>query len=970
MSPLHKLANKTFRRFLAGAILAGSTLLPSSIQQIQAQEEVQKQQSLPHYLQGIDSPKDPVEKILEKERVYNAVKSTYSRERAPIINGSIQVQKQILGKNSILTFVNYVDKGDHVVHYTSKGLQNLTQAEFRTVIQDHTNYIEEAALTLEQRFKEPSRRVRETIETNFRKAKKLPPDKKLEDILDENIPGYEGITIRDALFVPPAKLTAQDFLMPHYYFGVLPSTMFGGSILGVTYLNTGIVGIDTKARILDHINGTPIILMHEMMHNNEKLQGMPLVFYFDAELYAELAQIADMDYLELTSHHYLKVPRQLSHTLFSFNSDLAFENILDFTIMPGAQLEKTNNYQKLRKTIDVVQNIAATLQTKSLEQFFPEFYASPHYWITVNEFHRDGAAAFKIFFYANYEPTCLKGPEATRKFMEENKHVILETSEQVLKELRNRNTRRSAYGFNKEPPTIIFGQGSTVQQNASLIQLGMPLTYETLLEQRLKEKGFSPEEAKVGVIMGERALFLKETKNANEDNGTATYRYEFNYGGITINDMLETFGGMIKELDDALSRKNDLRWEKYLDQFGLREVLEKKRTVVTYIRDSLAHKQLHNDFRDLMGLRPKQANKDFHKVRQDETYSLTALLPDGAKELVFDAKYVQDARRTNKFADERSIVESITQDITFYEKIPNPDYPFNDPNQQHIFKKRQRRVKIISYNLDDNTEKKPTYIEAYRIKPDGTQETSPALKIFKSTNSSTLDVLVADKDKEDNKKGFGKPDLVRPISGVTVGSDLQHHHPDIIEYLFKEKDIPPVPTIQTNTEAHIIETGKYPFAQYEIKADGWQNEIPDHKESELANRYKIHVKLEDIQGDDAEQTDTTIRKKSRRIEWIAKSYNGTGGRIVKFYKPSDAIKDHAVIDIKGTATEVELHEQGRPIDKYRLDYLIRENPFRIDFDFSPERRWSILDKDGDGVIYEAKQEIRKPDDLKLPQLPR
>ncbi|MBI4140922.1 hypothetical protein HY485_03745 [Candidatus Woesearchaeota archaeon] len=969
MRLLHKLREKTLQGILAGAILAGSaSMFPAIQQQARAQETVQSSRA--HYLQGIDVPDDPVKKLFEKERVYNSIKGTYSRQRPPIINESIQIKQTILGKNVTLTFVNYVNKGDHVVHYTSNGMQRLTYPEFQAVVQDHAAYIEESALTLEKRFKEPSKRILETVEANLRKAKKLPADKKLEDILNEQITGYDGITVRDALLVPPPALTAKDFLPQQYYFGVLPTGQRGGSILGVTYLNVGVVGIDPKARILDYINGKPTILMHEMMHANEKLQGMPLVFYFDAELYADLAEISNMDYLEITSHPYLDVPRQLSDTLFSFNSDLAFENVRDFAIMPGTSFEESAGYKKLRKTMHVVNDIAKKFQTKSLEEFFPEFYASPHYWITVNEFHRDGTAAFKIFFYANYEPTSLGGPEATRKFMEENKEVIKETSEQVLKELRNRNTRQQTYGVDQLFPLLTFGQEPSRQQNIIIGGLGIPVTYDSLLEQRLKEKNFSPEQARVGVVMGERALFLKEIKDVNEDQGTATYRYKFNYSGITIADMLDTFNGMLNDMDDALSRKNELRWEKYLDHFKLRDVLEKKRIAVTYIRDTLAHRQLYNEFRDLMGLRPKQITKDFHKIQTDETYSLAALLPDSAKELVFDAKYVQDARRAGKIADERNIVESITQDIAFYERIPNPDYPMKDPNKEYIFKKRDRRIKIISYNLDDNTEKNPTYIEVYRLRTDGTRETLPAIKIFKSATSSTLDVLVADKDKEDDKKGFGKPDFVSGISGITIGSDLQRHHQNVIEYIFQENDVPPLPTIKTTTEAHIIETGKYPFAQHEIKAEGWQNEVPDHKQSEFNNNYRVHIKLEDAQNDEEEQNEQHYKKKPRKIEWIAKAYRGVDGRIVAFYKPSDSIKDHAVTDIKGTATELELHELGKPIEKYSLEYLVKEKPFRIDFDYSSEKRWSIIDKDNDGTIYEAKQEIRKPDDLKLPQLPR
>lgn len=501
-----------------------------------------------------------------------------------------------------------------------------------------------------------------------------------------------------------------------------------------------------------------------------------------------------------------------------------------------------------------------------------------------------------------------------------------------------------------------------------LLTQGCIETYESKLEKKLQEKGYTREQAEVGVIMGQRMLFMAETKKLKAEDGTATYEYVFNHSGVTINDMREKVDEVVSDLEEILSHKNDLKYEKFLDSFKLRGSCEKQLKVFKYLQETIGLNQLHNKFNDFMGTRPQAHNQDPHAVRQDEAYSLSSLLPRTQKDdFIFDAKYVQDARAAGKLSNSACIVETVERKMNFQEKINNPDYPLKDKNKQFIFKERSQSVRAISYCLDDNEEKLPTYVEVYRINETGVQESKPAIKIFRPINKPTLQVIVVDKDRETDKKGHGKPDYVLWLNDITRGSDILKHQ-ELLGMIFQVDDKPPVPKITASEkELQIVETGKHYYSQFELTKDGWERFLPDYKNAQRS--VTIHIKYKPFSIDELakiQQSPESASAKAREIEWIAKEYSGWE-RIVEFYRPADSIKNRKIVRANIINNkEIEVFEKGAPAQKYTLDDALEQRPYRIDFDVS-EKRWSIIDRDNNGNHYEAKQEISKPDNLNLPK---
>lgn len=440
MSILKNLKKHSLESLLALGIFAGigatspgsSSYIGQNIAFAQDSDENEKPKEVPHYLKNVDCPEDPVVKLFEKWRVYDSLTSKYPTNDGgtTFLNESIIVNTAILGKKVKMTFVGYVKKDDKIFRYANDGIEILSQKEFDVVVKDHIDYITKAATLMHEKFTVPYQKILENVEATLKKEKALGENEKLEDLLDKEIPDYDGLKNRDVLFIP-SNNSVKDFIPAHYFFGSIPEA------LGVTYLGTGIVAIDPKARILDHINGPPAILMHEMVHNNKKLEGFPFALYFDAELWAEFPMLTENDCVNFTYHGYLKDVRKLARVLFDFDSSTNFKDIREYSLMFGGKIEDSENYKKLRRTMEKVNKISEIMQSTALNDIVPEFYTHPLYWITVNQFLHDDAAAFKINFYRKFEPSCLGSPEETRKFMDANKDVIHEASESVLKDIRS-----------------------------------------------------------------------------------------------------------------------------------------------------------------------------------------------------------------------------------------------------------------------------------------------------------------------------------------------------------------------------------------------------------------------------------------------------------------------------------------------------------------------------------------------------
>ena len=380
-------------------------------------------------------PTDPLEKMLEKERMYRSLRTKYPPKPRQIkINGSVEVKRKIHGVDVLMVFPNYVKQKDGKVrHYHATGVDTYTSPEFQCIIEDHVNYIRQGAGLAMQDYKDTLKIILSAQEKVLKEEGLLQEGQKLKDLLDQDVPGYEGLKVKDVLMTP--DITIQDFVPRRYYFGEIPA-------LGLTYINSGIIEIDPKARVLDHINGWPVILVHEMTHRNPKLQSYPILNKFDAELWASLPELVYEDMNHFLEHGYLRDIRKVAKILFNFDSDLAQTDMTSLDLMTGTELEKDDGHKKVREYIKKVSAISKAIRDVAFNQYIPEFYTHPLYFITLNEFLKDDNAAFKLMMYMNFEPTLLGGPERTRDFIQENEEVFEDLARNVIWNLKKGRRER------------------------------------------------------------------------------------------------------------------------------------------------------------------------------------------------------------------------------------------------------------------------------------------------------------------------------------------------------------------------------------------------------------------------------------------------------------------------------------------------------------------------------------------------
>lgn len=435
---------KRFTNGLMDIVLATSLAIgPSTAATYTALAPTQseaKEECVPHYLRGMRQPKDKLENMLEKERVYGTLLTKYPADpNKKIITGSIERDAKIYGVDVKMIFPNYVKVGNKVKHYNAAGIDTYTEDEFQCVVMDNVNYIADSAKLAMQDYEKTLQVILTSQEKALKAAGVLKDKDKLKDMLDKDIPKYKNLKLRDVLFTPDVKI--QDFVPTRYYFGEIPA-------LGVTYINTGIIDIDPKARILDHINVWPVILIHEMTHNNSKLQSIPMLDKFDAELWASFPMLVHEDLIHFVYHSYLRDVRKVSKILFNFDSRLAWQDITSLDLVMGTEFENANKQKKVRDYMERVTEISKAVRETAFNVYIPEFYTHPLYYMTLNDFLKDNNTTFKLLMYKTFEPTLLGGPDKTKEFIDENNDTIKEISRTVMQELRNKQSENSE--FNSE----------------------------------------------------------------------------------------------------------------------------------------------------------------------------------------------------------------------------------------------------------------------------------------------------------------------------------------------------------------------------------------------------------------------------------------------------------------------------------------------------------------------------------------
>jgi hypothetical protein len=383
---------------------------------------------LPHYFPpGVIQSTDAVRQLQEYMRYLTATRERLNGADPPSIAGSdsISIETDLESTSSALNtdkptkmrlvLDHYVRLSDGCIRVTFSNDQKcITERQLQVVIHDILATVNEAAdLNFEFYSKEMMDRSVKA------RAEKLGIDEQiLRKILDMKIPGYKhGITFRELHYLPK-PMRRSDFIPRELHLGYTPQ-----GVLGMAWLNTGVVYYSPQARIVDYLTNKPKVLQHEMVHNNINLQKFPLSEGFDVELMASIPEVLyDENQIDLFFHGYVAVPRELIRIYFGFDFAQARKDIFRYDLGGNIAIDE----QKFREYSQKL-----TLVKEELREFFrdtiiPEFYSDPVWWSAMNEKRVDRNSLLRIMMSAHYNPTILGNEKETMKWLEAHEEEIRE----------------------------------------------------------------------------------------------------------------------------------------------------------------------------------------------------------------------------------------------------------------------------------------------------------------------------------------------------------------------------------------------------------------------------------------------------------------------------------------------------------------------------------------------------------------
>ena len=383
---------------------------------------------LPFYFSdvpGIMQTDDPIKQRIEYIKYLNATTlCVQSMNALSFINdsNSIRVKVNDMDSTSSITdpsakfeivFDHFVRQGpDKIIVTTLCGQEIINDHQFEVVKND---FIEQMKIVSSMGFDYYGSLPDYVIKSH---ADRLGISEK--DYLGElgnKIQGFGDVTVRDLNRVPPT-FRKSDFVIRELHFGYNPA-IFG--VLGVAWLDTGIVYYNPQARIRDYLTGEPGVLLHETTHNNSKLQNWPFSS-IDTELMASIPEmLTPKNQIDFFSHGYAQKLRDLTFTYFGYNFSQAQDEIFLFDY-GGNILIDENKYRENFKKLEIIKK---ELLSASKDVIF-EYFTDELWWSALNRRWGESTTMFDVTMALKYEPTILGGREQTQKWLATHDEEIKE----------------------------------------------------------------------------------------------------------------------------------------------------------------------------------------------------------------------------------------------------------------------------------------------------------------------------------------------------------------------------------------------------------------------------------------------------------------------------------------------------------------------------------------------------------------
>jgi hypothetical protein len=280
--------------------------------------------------------------------------------------------------------------------------------------------------------------------------------------LDEKVPGY-NITFRELHRLPkPSK--ASDFIPRELHLGYNPPL---GGILGVTWLNTGVIYYNPNAWMTDYVNTVPKIMQHEMVHGNINFEKFPMSEAFDVELMADMPIVLySENTTDFPTHGYATDIRELAEIYYGFDWDQFRSDTVKFDFA-GNIVYDDAKYVYYYKQIDTIK---AEMLTFFMDETIPEFYSDPVWWSAVNDIRGDNNSVFRMTMALHYNPTILGSAAKTMDWLESHREEIKEIGDGAFRKGLGGDKGGMVMDMSRIPPSLVSQYNSmfTAQERENI----------------------------------------------------------------------------------------------------------------------------------------------------------------------------------------------------------------------------------------------------------------------------------------------------------------------------------------------------------------------------------------------------------------------------------------------------------------------------------------------------------------------
>lgn len=382
---------------------------------------------------GIQQSTDPVQQRVEYEHIFQGTwgcnQGSGSNARMDLDpTGSYKVTTDVVSTSSVtenpahMTIVldHHFKLPDGRIRVTSMcGQEFISQEELDRRVNSLKNLAVIAAKNDDAFYQKILARA-----VSARAAKLGISEKELVAQLDEKVPGYD-ITFRELHRLPkPSKYT--DFIPRELHLGYNPPLQ---GILGVTWLNTGVIYYNPNAWMVDYVLTKPVIMQHEMVHGNINVEKFPMSEAFDVELMADMPIVLyPENTVNFQSHGYAKDLREFAEIYFGFDWDQYENDVVKFNF-EGNVVYDDEKYVYYYKQLAQVK---AEMLKFFEEVTIPEFYSDPVWWAAVNDIRGDNNSVFRMTLALHYNPTILGGAAKTMDWLNAHSEEIKEIAGQAF----------------------------------------------------------------------------------------------------------------------------------------------------------------------------------------------------------------------------------------------------------------------------------------------------------------------------------------------------------------------------------------------------------------------------------------------------------------------------------------------------------------------------------------------------------